>query len=104
MNIYNVWIDASGKNHSIVEMETSYINNCVNEIRKAADAWRIDTVSNLSQAEKEDVHIPLHRAWFVVHALDYLYSFKRELEDRWEDTSNVEKLIKRIIDARNERC
>ena len=55
MNIYDTWIDATGNSHLLSEMDTSYIKNCVNEIRKAADSWRMETFATLSELEKEDV-------------------------------------------------
>ena len=101
MNIYDIWIDSSKKCHLITEMDTTYINNCVGQIGKVADVWRCDNYDDLSKADKLGVSIPLQRAWFVVNALDYLYSFKRELEDRLEETEHVEVIINRIIEARN---
>lgn len=101
MNIYDIWIDGNKECHLISEMDTGYINRCIGQISKAADAWRCDNYDELRNSDKYSVGIPLQRAWFVVNALDYLYSFKQELEDRFEETDEVECVIKRIIDARN---
>ena len=101
MNIYDIWIDGDQNCHLISEMDTNYINRCAYQIRKAADIWRYDSFDDLSKSDKNKVSTPLLRAWFVVNALDYLYSFKHELESRNEETTDVERIIQRIIEARN---
>ena len=102
MNTYDTWIDADGKCHLLCEMETKYIQNCIKQIDKAADNWRMIVFSDLTIEDKQEIQTPMRKAWFVVNALPYLHSFQRELASRNEDTTNTEKIIKRIIAARND--
>ena len=102
MNLYDIWISGDGKCYLVHNMETSHIHRCVKQIDKSADGWRMISFSVLTDTEKEDIHSPLSKAWFVANALDYLYSFKHELEMRQENTYEVDKTIARIINARAE--
>ena len=96
MDCYDVWKDGEGNLHLVSEMETSYINNCIRNIKKCADDWRCVTFSLLSREERKSVSSPLTKAWFVVNAYSYLARFNRELESRGDDTSVVEKAMNYI--------
>lgn len=100
MNIYDIWIDAEKNCHLISEMETSYINWCIKELRRGADAWRFDSFDELEQVDKSEIHIPMRRAWFAVNAYSYLRRFRDELRKRNEDTFQVDSAIKYLDDAK----
>lgn len=93
MNIYDIWIDGSQNCHLISEMDTDYINRCIGQIRKVANSWRFDSFYALSESEKDEICIPLKKAWFVVNGNAYLKSFRSVLEKRGEDTSQVNNTI-----------
>jgi hypothetical protein len=101
MDIYDIWIDGENKCHLISEMETSHINGCIRNIRRAADSWRYDNFETLNGADKKEIHIPLKRAWFVVNAHSYLCRFRTELINRYEDTLSVDKAINYIEAAQS---
>lgn len=102
MDIYDIWIDGDGNHHKICEMTTRYINSCVKQINKCADSWRGDTWDQLSVQEMARVNDPMQRAWFVVHAEKYLEKFLQELTARDEDASEVEYVLDRIQEAREQ--
>ena len=93
MNIYDIWI-ADRKNYTLIaNMETAHINNCVNQIYKAAGNWRCTTFEMLTKEDMQSVSETLNKAWFVIHARAYLYSFRKELIKRGESIETVDAVI-----------
>lgn len=101
MNIYDIWIDAEENCHLISEMDTDYINRCIGQIHKAADLWRYDNFNGLTKSEKNEICVPMQKAWFVVSGIAYLNSFRLELEKREEDISYVDTTVNYIMDAQD---
>ncbi|MBQ3523252.1 MAG: hypothetical protein IJA43_02225 [Clostridia bacterium] len=93
MNLYSTWINAEGKAILVSNMDSDYITNCIRQIKKCADAWRFDSFNDLKPNELKMVCEPLQKAWFVVNARPYLYSFMEELKARNEDVSYVKQVL-----------
>lgn len=96
---YTFWIDANGQRHDLRDMTTSYINRCIGQIALVVDSWKRIKQRDLTPKELERVNDPLQKAWFVFHGLNYLESFKNELNSRDEDTTQVSKTIGKIKEA-----
>ena len=73
---YTVWVDAYGKKHDITDMPTSYIENCVNEIKRL-----LCTADGYTPGKYIDKHI-FSIDWLARHGQSYLDTLEAELSRR----------------------
>ena len=77
---YEVWIDADGKRHIIDEMETKYIENCIESIKKQCWPTLIES-GEFDERPKQDYQV-LSAEWCEHCANGYLKMFYKVLNER----------------------
>ena len=83
--MYDYWFDADGKAHEIARMDTDYIINCLNELKKMLDAWHGIIPEQLTDEELKQKDCVAMKAWFVFNGIPYIDAFCKELKRRNND-------------------
>ena len=76
------WFDSDGYPHEISKMETGYIYNCLNQLKKALNLWHGIIPEQLTREELVDKGKVMSKAWFVLHGIEYIDAFCEELKKR----------------------
>lgn len=82
MSLYDFWIDGQGNAHRISQMDTQYIENCLSQIEKMGNMWRILSADNLKNDELSEMTKVGSKAWYLVNAQEYIDAFNIELAIR----------------------
>jgi hypothetical protein len=85
MSKYEYWVDADENAHIISKMDTQYIQNCLNQLRKWLDAWHGIIPEQLTAKElkkKDEVGM---KAWFVFNGIGYIDAFVEEINKRMKE-------------------
>lgn len=83
-NIYDYWVDGEGKLHKISQMDTQYIHNCLDQLKKMLNRWRGIIPENLTDDELKKKDEVGQKAWFVLNGIPYIDAFCSELKKRKE--------------------
>lgn len=79
---YEVWIDADGNYHYIPDMSSSYIKNCIKELKRVIKSYRLDTDHPMKKTANPADNGVLRQNWSIDHAVNFLNAFESELESR----------------------